>query len=499
MRAETITRLRNAFAQAALDWLGAPKSSVGRPASGLPFSSMTEGDWRQAVTYWRQYAAEMLEGVATRSCPACGCGHSRSLFVSYDDHPFHECDSCGCWFEPKVVDAALFERFFERCPEAGALARRMMDARDRDAGRDADMARVGGYLDDLLPLLPPATGAPRAYLDAGCGVGHSLRAGRLRGLTVQGVEADGTAVALARQAGLPVVDLSEAVPGGPYHLLSFWETLEHVAAPLEALERYLPLLDADGLVAITVPNLNALATQTLRESCAWVHGGYNTPGHVNLFSVTSLERLLTRAGLSLLDADGQFSGNPVELAASLVGETRGAFDSLHPTEARGSLSQSLCEIIDGVWPGVALVERLALTSPILQVIACKQGREARFASAIQKRQARRAQQVVDQSRSLLASEPDYKAMAVGLQDQVDRRDVKMVEIQDTANHLQRQLAEAQDQINLRDELLQRQLAEAQDQINLRDELLVASQRTLDRTVDERVRSVLRAVRRRMDR
>jgi SAM-dependent methyltransferase len=435
---------RNIFALLALELIAKSASTPGVSERSLPFSSMTETDWRQAVGLWRQHAKSLLATVADRPCPACGSERSRWLFESYDAHPFHECEPCGCWFVPKLVDSAVFELLFARSPEARALASHMMSARDGAELRAADMARVGSYLDDLLPLLPRCDGQPLAYLDTGCGVGHSLRAGLARGLTVQGVEVDRTAIRLARADGLPVASLDDPLPAGPYQLLSFWETLEHIAAPLEALNRFVPHLAEDGLVAITVPNLNALATRTLRDACAWVHGGYNTPGHVNLFHPSALERLLSRAGLTLLEADGQFSGNPVELAAYLNGATRGAFDTLDPSLPRGTLPAFVEEALNAMWPGVALVERLALASPILQVMACRQGQEAMFAPAIAERRARRRRQIEEEARALIAGEPDYKAMAAALQEEIDCREIVFNET----------LAQQQQEINLRDDLLE---------------------------------------------
>jgi SAM-dependent methyltransferase len=475
MQHATLTRLRNAFALAATGWLGHSGEATRTASSALPFSSMTETDWREAVRLWRQHAAALLATLPPRSCPACGSDHSRFVFQTYDAHPQHECEVCGCWFVPLVVDSAVFDRLFERSPEAAALADRMMSGRDRAEGREADMARVGGYLDDLLPLLQAPAGTSISYLDAGCGVGHSLRAGLARGFSVQGVEVDRTAIALARADGLPVAAPGEAPPPGPYHLLSFWETLEHIADPLHALRTYVPLLAPGGLVAITVPNLNALATRVLRESCPWVHGGYNTPGHVNLFHLPALERLLARAGLVLLDADGQFSANPVELTAYLVGATRGAFDTLDPSLERGTLSASVETFLTAVWPGPAMIERLALASPILNVVACRSGEEARFSSAVAARRDLRRQQVADRARSLIAEEPDYQAMTEALQQEVARRDVLLDTIQQTANGLQQDLAEAQRQINLRDDLLSEARAR------------------FDRTIDARVRRLARGL------
>ena len=79
MRQETLTRLRNAFALAAMEWLE-PEGVAERTAErALPFSSMTEADWRQAVVLWRQHAAELLATLPGRPCPACGSNRSNLL------------------------------------------------------------------------------------------------------------------------------------------------------------------------------------------------------------------------------------------------------------------------------------------------------------------------------------------------------------------------------------------------------------------------------------
>lgn len=463
----TTTRFRNALAQIAVDSFAVRAFTPHVIEHDLPFSSMTEGDWREAVRLWRLHAAELLATVPARPCPACESAQSRWLFESYDLHAYHECCECGCWFVPQRVDWAVFDRLFSTNLEAAALAAKMMGRRDTDAGRDADMARVGGYLDDLLPLLTPPPIGPIAYLDLGCGVGHSLRAGLARGLRVQGVEVDSNAIELARSNGLPVATPDGTLPPGPYQLLSFWETLEHISEPLAALQRYLPLLAPDGLVAITVPNLNALATRIMREDCPWIHGGYNTPGHLNMFHAAAIERLLSRAGLTLLDADGQFSGNPVELLASLGGLTRGAFDNLNPSLTRGTLPEPIESFVKKSWPGAALIERVALASPILAVVACRNGEEARFAEAIAARRRRRQHEIAAIAASLINDETDYKAMSADLQDEIDHRDAAY----------------------------QSKLTATQAEIALRDALLETERARFNRTIEGRLLSVVRLLER----
>jgi 2-polyprenyl-3-methyl-5-hydroxy-6-metoxy-1,4-benzoquinol methylase len=454
MRQEIVTRLRNSFGALLLETFEEPPSPPAASVFPLPFSSMTEPDWRRAIELWNRHARELLAVLPERACPACGGTKSFWLFESYDAHQFHECTDCGCWFTPKVVDWSVFERLFEISPEARDHASHMMGERDQDV-RDADMSRIGAYLDELLPLVA-RDGQRVSYLDTGCGVGASLRAGLERGLAVQGVEVDDAAVAIARRAGLPVARPSDVntMPRGPYQLLTFWETLEHIANPLEAIQRFTPFLADDGLVAITVPNLNAPATRIQRQACVWVHGGYNTPGHVNLFHVHALERLLERAGLTLLDAEGQFSSQPLEVLAYLGGESRGAFDILDPSLTKGSTPGYLGGLLNDLWPGVELLEQTALWSPILRVVACRSGQESRFADAFANRREQRRQKAADEARRLLSFETDFKALSEAWQKLANEQ-------HDTL----------QGEVDRRDQILREKEAHYQDEIQLRDRML----------------------------
>jgi len=452
MDQEIVTRFRNSFAHLLLELMAQPPAADVSASFELPFSSMNEPQWRRAIELWNVHAAELLATLPERPCPACASARSRWLFQSYDLHQFHECEICGCWFTPKVVDWSVFERLFAKSPEALRNAESMMGHRDDEAGREVDMRRIGAYLDELLPILPRHDGQPIRYLDAGCGVGHSLRAGLERGLVVQGVEVDDAAVALARKAGLPVATPADvdAMPKGPYQLLSFWETLEHIAEPLQTMQRFLPYLAEDGLVAISVPNLNAPETRALRDACVWVHGGYNTPGHVNLFHVHALERLLERAGLTLIDAEGQFNGSTLELMAYMTGESRGAFDVLHRDVQRGRLSAYLGPLLADVSPGMALFETYALLSPILRVVACRRGQEAKFAASIAARKKARIEALADEARRLISFEVDYKA-----------RSEYYIQLSE----------DRQAETNHRDDLLRQKEAHFQNEIQIRDTML----------------------------
>jgi len=194
----------------------------------------------------------------------------------------------------------------------------------------------------------------------------------------------------------------------------------------------------------------------MRESSPFVHGGYNTPGHVNLFHAPALDVLLSRAGLTMLDADGQYGGNPVELAAFFLGATGGAFDFLEETAPRRTMPEELARALTATLPAFVLFERMALLSPILMVVACRKGREHVFRDAIDARTARRRAQLAHDAGNIVAA---HEAAERRLQDEIDRRDQLL---RDQERHLQ-------SEIQRRDRLLEQAHARLDSSLTARVE------------------------------
>lgn len=367
------------------------------PASAevvAPFTNIAQADWVEAVRLWNAHGRTSIASLARRGCPACGAQSGRRLFESYDGYGYEECADCGCWYVPLKVEASLFEGFFARCPEARAVAERSFASRSAPEYEAASHERIGGYLDTLAPLV--AAGGSPAYLDLGCGLGHSLASAVRRGFTAVGTESSPECLRIARGRGLDVRGDAEPLPEGPFRLVSFWESLEHMVDPSAALSACRPLLEPGGLLAFTVPNLLSPILQLQRGDCSIVHGGYDTPGHVNLFGPAQLERLLARAGFALLDLDGQYGMNPIELAAYAAGRHRGASELLAGGGGAPGLDGAVAEAIVSAGPALTLLERIGRLSPILFGIACPAPEAARHAAAIRAMQeARRARLVAE--------------------------------------------------------------------------------------------------------
>lgn len=173
----------------------------------------------------------------------------------------------------------------------------------------------GGRDQNVLPLEPGHTYfladplAPRGgtLLDIGCGTGNFLAAARDAGYQVTGIELDRNAARFAKEEldlqrvlPLTVADFSKEYPEERFDAVTFFEVLEHQAAPVEFLQKIRSCVRAGGLIALSVPN---------RER--WMTGpdvlDY-PPNHFLRWSADSLRTFLSAQGFEVLSVREQPAG-----------------------------------------------------------------------------------------------------------------------------------------------------------------------------------------------
>ncbi|MBX9903488.1 MAG: class I SAM-dependent methyltransferase [Burkholderiales bacterium] len=375
----------------------APVAAAKSSSHGIttPFSTASQSDWAEAVRLWNENGSHLIAGLAKRPCPACGQNDARSLFQSYDRYTFVECIPCGCWYVPQKVEAELFERFFSETPKAVEVMQRTLEGRRTEASRLSNLERIGAYLDQLIPLLSGTSGL--RYLDMGCGLGQSLEAAQARGLQASGVESSRECITIASQAGLQVCHVSDnGLRQQKFNLISFWESLEHMVEPAAVLQDCLQHMAPNSLLAFTVPNQNSPPVRSQRGDCSVVNGGYDTPGHINLFNPETIERLLDRSGYTLLALDGQYGLDLSELISYFLGKQRGAYDLLQGRAVQSGLTEENHSLLRAIGPAYALLERITLTAPILFGFACRKGDAGHFASAVAQYKNKRRNQLLEQ-------------------------------------------------------------------------------------------------------
>jgi SAM-dependent methyltransferase len=220
-------------------------------------------------------------------CPACSTKVRDAAIERYGRHELFCCDSCGLHFwEPRVMpDARWYEQMY--------------------GGRDEKLLPLEpGHKYFLSDPLAPGRGE---LLDIGCGTGNFLAAARDAGYSVSGTELDRKAARFAKEKlGLPRVlaltisEFADKYPGGKFDVVTFFEVLEHQAAPMEFVKRVRTCLRPGGFIALSVPN---------RER--WLTGpdvlDY-PPNHFLRWNSSALHKLLGAQGFEVLAVREQPAG-----------------------------------------------------------------------------------------------------------------------------------------------------------------------------------------------
>jgi SAM-dependent methyltransferase len=212
-------------------------------------------------------------------CPACQSTTREPAVERYGKYERFACGVCGLEFwEPREMpDARWYEQMY--------------------GGRDQNVLPLEpGHKYFLADPLAPGGGK---LLDIGCGTGNFLAAARDAGYEVTGIELDRNAARFAKEElnlqnifPLTIADFSEQHPEERFDVVTFFEVLEHQAAPVEFLQKIRSCVSAGGLIALSVPN---------RER--WMTGpdvlDY-PPNHFLRWSSSSLQKFLGAQGFEIL-------------------------------------------------------------------------------------------------------------------------------------------------------------------------------------------------------
>jgi 2-polyprenyl-3-methyl-5-hydroxy-6-metoxy-1,4-benzoquinol methylase len=189
-------------------------------------------------------AAASSQSLAMRllpSCPSCMKPVQQGAIERYGKFQLFHCLACDLQFwEPRVMpDAQWYEQMY--------------------GGRDEKLMPLEpGHKYFLEDALAPRRGD---LLDIGCGTGNFLAAARAAGYTVSGTELDRNAARFAKEQlalpqvfGLTIAEFAEKYPDEKFNVITFFEVLEHQAAPVEFVQMVKSCLRPRGYIALSVPN-----------------------------------------------------------------------------------------------------------------------------------------------------------------------------------------------------------------------------------------------------
>ncbi|MFO0625756.1 MAG: class I SAM-dependent methyltransferase [Polyangiales bacterium] len=133
-------------------------------------------------------------------------------------------------------------------------------------------------------------------LDVGCAAGYFLEVAQQQGWSVEGVERSAEARTHAPDAVRGAIRESADGLSGAFDAITFWDVLEHLDAPDEALRQYAKLLAPDGVLGIVVPVLGNVNTRLAPRT--WDQ--YKPPEHLWYFSPRAMRAMLAAQGFRVV-------------------------------------------------------------------------------------------------------------------------------------------------------------------------------------------------------
>ncbi|WP_437916819.1 methyltransferase domain-containing protein [Sorangium sp. So ce302] len=221
-------------------------------------------------------------------------------------------------------------------------------------------------VEEVNRALVAVAGRPRTVLDVGCGIGLNGAAVKRTGARVTGIDIAPGSLARAGAALDEVLaaDITsdaavrEALGDRRFDLLLFADVLEHTTDPLAVLCRFLPHLEEDGHVIISLPNVAAWPVRLglLAGRFDYEPSGILDDTHLRFFTRASAVRLIERAGLEVLRVEQ----NPmlVRAAKGLIlrglgaGDDPGDLASSLPYKAYHALVRPLEDVVADRAPGL---------------------------------------------------------------------------------------------------------------------------------------------------
>ena len=150
----------------------------------------------------------------------------------------------------------------------------------------------------------------RRLLDIGSGPGYFLKCGREMGWDVLGFEPSKDAAEYSSKLGVEVVN--DFFPGetikkyGKFDAIYMKTVIEHIPDPEKLLRDAKNALVPGGVLCIISPNDYNPLQKILRENLGFEPWWVSPPQHINYFDFKSIQSVLIRQGLSVVDSLGTF-------------------------------------------------------------------------------------------------------------------------------------------------------------------------------------------------
>jgi len=226
-----------------------------------------------------------------RNCPLCGSSKNKEMFVKAG-FPHVKCDDCSLVYVNLILNEAEYKKLWsaEDSWEEILENEHQVKMQTLEAAYSLDVAEQ--YLAQCDERI--------SVCDIGCGPATLLSEAQKRGYDVFGIEPNQRCRKFLEQKKIDhIIDffpLKQSLKK-QFDLVFFLNTLEHLREPLKIVLEIKKQIKTDGLLYISVPNMDALVNRIMHER-AGVFGGHS---HIQFFNHKTLTVLLEKAGFEVLE------------------------------------------------------------------------------------------------------------------------------------------------------------------------------------------------------
>jgi SAM-dependent methyltransferase len=241
--------------------------------------------------------------VPSKGCIICGGKTSRVLggltdtrFGIPGSYAICQCSDCGLEQIDPLPRRDELKRFYEVYYNFGGEGRTVY-SRLRDWFLSSALYRLWLAVDGDIAF-HNQKGSGR-LLDIGCNEGRGLKIYRRNGFQAEGLELNGKAAQVAREAGFTVYEegLEDFEPQTSYQVVVLSNVLEHSLDPKRMLENVARILKPGGQVWISCPTARSWLRTVFRRS--WIN--WHVPFHIAQFSTFTLRRMLADNGFTAIE------------------------------------------------------------------------------------------------------------------------------------------------------------------------------------------------------
>ena len=231
------------------------------------------------------------------SCYLCGSKRT-DLFLKASGFQHVKCKECGLvYVNPRLQDH-IIDAFYQSDAYQFMFDNMLIKSLDYrlEVIAPRKFKSVAGFFKNRKPKL----------LDVGCGIGEFLHVAQANGWDGVGIEFSPRAVDFARkELELEIFDrpVNECqFQDGQFDIVTMWGVLEHLTNPNEILADLKRFIAEKGLLVVEVPSFDCLLVEYLKHRPEQADRIVDGWGHLMLFSLPTISRMLEKNGFEVVDA-----------------------------------------------------------------------------------------------------------------------------------------------------------------------------------------------------